>query len=241
MRLATHDVYVVHGQRSVVGVFQNSRLSVTKAYAYALQHCFGMKPRSAWFYLSDTSGSRTAPISGSKIKSSGRIGLHTHKILTEGLLGADLEPMTRRFTAVLPLSAELRNINNEWSCHDDLSHFFELFLGRAVLESLFGSLLLKLNQDFAQDLFEYDQLVMTLARRIPRFLYPRPYTLRAKIIESIKKWQSVASQTTDLGSVEKVEAAWGSRMMKNRYQKLMEMDGQDADSVASANFGLIWA
>ena len=34
---------------------------------------------------------------------------------------------------------------------------------------------------------------------------------------------------------------WGSAMMRERYKTLRSINGQDGDSVASTDLGLIWA
>ncbi|KAF2470377.1 cytochrome P450 [Lindgomyces ingoldianus] len=243
VRLVTEDIYIVHGPKYVTEIFQNPNLSVTKAYAYALQYCFGMHPKAAAAYHNDTSGSRTKPIMGSYVKPTGRIGYSTHENLVDCLLKSGLEPTTTQFETALFQYLQLCNLNEEWVYYDDIAKFFENLLGQAILKALFGPLLLEANEHFVEDLFEYDKVVMNLARRVPWFINPKPYRLRKKIVESIKRWHSAAKLVSDsvTASASDADSAWGSSIMKDRHEMLMNSEGQDEDSVASTDFGLIWA
>lgn len=230
---------MVHGPKNIIAVSQNVNLRVTKAYGYALRHCFGMKKAAAAAYDRDTSGSREKAILGSHVAANGRIGHATHANLAQGLLVDGLEPMTQRFQAALSRALEACEIGDEGKHYDDLATFFEDVLGRAVLESVFGPLLLQTNPTFVRDLFEYDKTVMDLARRVPWILKPLPYRLRSLLIQSVKKWHAAATSTPEAERTS--QAGWGSSMLKSRYETLMELDSQDADSVASADFALVWA
>jgi len=245
VRLVNEDIYMVHGAKNITAVSQNVHLRVTRAYGYALRHCFGMSKAAAAAYDRDTSGSREKPIAGSRVGEHGRIGHVTHANLAQGLLVDGLEPMTGRFHAALSQALEACEIGQDWKHYDDLAAFFEDVLGRAVLESVFGPLLLQTNPTFVRDLFEYDKTVMDLARRVPWFLKPLPYRLRGVLVESVKRWHAAASSSSSSSAPEPDSstawAGWGSSMLQARYEKLMQCDGQDADSVASANFALLWA
>jgi len=245
VRLVNEDIYMVHGAKNITAVSQNVHLRVTRAYGYALRHCFGMSKAAAAAYDRDTSGSREKPIAGSRVGEHGRIGHVTHANLAQGLLVDGLEPMTGRFHAALSQALEACEIGQDWKHYDDLAAFFEDVLGRAVLESVFGPLLLQTNPTFVRDLFEYDKTVMDLARRVPWFLKPLPYRLRGVLVESVKRWHAAASSSSSSSVPEPDSstawAGWGSSMLQARYEKLMQCDSQDADSVASANFALLWA
>lgn len=240
VRLINEDIYIVHGPKNVTAVSQNSNLRVTKAYGYALRHCFGMKQAAAAAYDRDTSGSREKPIAGSNVPEKGRIGHFTHANIAQGLLVDGLEPMTRGFQASLSQALEACEVDQEWKQYDDLATFFEDVLGRAVLESVFGPLLLQTNPTFVRDLFEYDKTVMDLARRVPWFIKPLPYRLRSIIVQSVKRWHAAATSMPDAEDSPS-PSGWGSSMFKSRYEGLMRSDSQDADSVASTDFALLWA
>ncbi|KAF2846617.1 cytochrome P450 [Plenodomus tracheiphilus IPT5] len=241
IRLINEDIYIVHGPKNVTAVSQNTNLSVTKAYGYALRHCFGMKKAAAALYHRDTSGSRTKPIAGSNVSASSRIGIHTHANIAEGLLVTGLEPMTQRFEAALAAALHDHKIDTEWKQYSDLATFFEDVLGRAVLDAVFGPALLETNKSFVRDLFEYDKVVMDLARRVPWFIKPLPYRLRSGIVKMVKKWHTAVTSTSPSDQSNNSHSGWGSSMLKSRYEMLMRSDTQDADSVASTDFAFIWA
>ncbi|KAJ5533734.1 cytochrome P450 [Penicillium frequentans] len=79
------------------------------------------------------------------------------------------------------------------------------------LESIFGPLLLQVNPGFMDMLWEFDELTPSLSKHVPRWLLPRAYRLRDFLLEQVHVWHF-----------------------------LLAVDGQDDDSIASSDLGLIW-
>lgn len=242
--LLKDDLYLVQGAKNVAEVFRTSSLTVTLAYGIVLKCCFGMADKAADIYVADTSGCQLKPIAGSHVQRQGRVSYQTHESLLQGLLGTGLAPATDRFESAFNDSLCSLNIHEEWTHFPDLLAFFEDHVGSAVIKAIFGSALLSENPDFLRDLWAYDKVVMSLAKRLPAFWIPGAYELRNKLLLSIRRWHRYARthpDELDEGQSVDVDPVWGCRMMRDRYKMLLGIENQDHDSVASTDLGFIWA
>ncbi|PYI05542.1 cytochrome P450 [Aspergillus sclerotiicarbonarius CBS 121057] len=248
VNLVNDEVYLVQGQKNILSVFSNPGLTVTRAYGLVLKHCFGMDQKAVVVYVSDTSGPRQRPIPGSKTPFNRRVSYHTHENLIQGLLGSGLGPTTERLDAALYASLDQAvPISPTWTYKEDLTQFFEDHLGTAMLQALYGPLLLAEHPDFNRKLWQYDKHIMALAKRLPAWLIPGSYRLRDELLRTIEKWHQRATElstaTPDRPKADPNEADphWGSAMMRERNRMLLRIDGQDLQSVASTDLGFIWA
>ena len=203
-----------------------------------------MAKRSAKAYLADTSGSQHKPNSRSSVGERGRVSYHTHENLVKGLLEPGLICRSGRFEEILTQSLFAMDINSEWVEFPDLLDLFQDQVGSAVLKTIFGNCLLLLNPNFVRDLWQYDLAVMNLARRLPSFIIPKAYRLREELLSSIKRWYSFAKKGSRERKTDPIDGSdlfWGSAMMRDRHDMLVDLDDQDIDSVASTDLGFIWA
>lgn len=242
--LLKDDIYLVHGAKHVAEVFRTSSLSVNLAYGIALKYCFGMAQKAADMYFSDTSGTRHKPIAGSNVQSRNRVSYLTHESLLKCLLGTDLAPASDRFERALTEALHPLSVNKEWVDFPDLSEFFNDFVGTAIIKALFGSALLSQNPDFVHDLWAYDKVVMSLAKRLPALWMPEAIKLRNKLLLSVRRWHElVRARSDEVETIqdEDIELAWGSKMIRDRYKILLGVENQTPDSVASTDLAFIWA
>lgn len=172
--LLTDDLYLVHGAKNIAEAFRAKSLSVTWSMGFVLRHCFGMSGHAASIYFKDTSGPGKKPILGSKTKPADRIYYKTHETLLDGLLRQGLAPMTDRLEVEMRASISSLQISDDWTNFPDLLKFYQLFLGTAVIKRVFGSTILSQNPDFVQDLWDFDEVVMSLAKRLPICLLQKP-------------------------------------------------------------------
>ncbi|GCB28270.1 cholesterol 7-alpha-monooxygenase [Aspergillus awamori] len=238
------EVYLVQGHKNISSIFSNPKLTVTRAYGVVLKYCCGMDQKAVDVYVSDTSGSRERPIPGSRIPSNRRVGYHTHENLFHGLLGSGLGHTIERFDAAIKSSLDNAvPTGPTWTYVDDLTEFFEDHLGAAILETLFGPLLLTESPGFHRTLWKYDRYIMSMAKRLPSWLIPEGYQLRDKVLSGIMKWHKRATELSARHSADVGEddPYWGSAMMRERHKMLLGIDEQDLRSVASTDLALIWA
>ena len=207
-------------------------------------HCFGMSRKAADIYYKDTSGPRTKPNNGSETSPHNRIYYKTHETLLDGLLRQGLQPMTDRLEVELRSSITSLQISDDWTNFPDLMEFYQIFLGTVVIKTVFGSTLLSQNPDFVQDLWDFDPLVMNLARRLPIVFAPKAYRLRRKLLQCIKRWHTYArthSAGYESDGDQDGDPYWGCKMIRDRYATLCDTENQDHYSVASTDLAFIWS
>lgn len=236
-----HDVYLVKGAKNVAEIFRKPALSVTLAYGITLRYCFGMASQAAAVYNSDTSGSHEKAIAKSNVLPHNRVSYRTHENLVQGLLGA-LTPASDRFENTLTESFYSLPISDEWVEFPDLVQFFEDHIGTAIVETTFGSALLAQNPGFIRDLWAYDKVVMSLAKRLPSFWTPDAYRLREKLRLCVKRWHAGLIRNEDEGKEVRGDGFIQTpQAIRDRLRMLLSIDKQDFDAVASTDLGLIWA
>lgn len=94
-------------------------------------------------------------------------------------------PKFERFQNILKRNLNAEHIGEERVGFPDLFVFFCNNVGKAVLESLFGPSLLAINPGFTDDLWEFDENVVHLAKRMPRFMIPGAYRVRERLLAQI--------------------------------------------------------
>lgn len=237
--LVKDDLYLVHGAKGIAELFRTPSLSVPLAYSIALIYCFGIAQKAVNVYLADSPGSQLKTIEGSDVKPQNRVYYRTHESLLQRLLGPGLAPVSDLFESLLTHSLRSLSITEEWMTFPDLREILEDNLGAVVLESIFGPVLLSQNPGFVRDLWSFDRVVMSLAKRLPVFCIPASQT---QLLQSIKKWHALArthSNEVEITQDEDSDPLWGCKMIRDRFRMLLDVENQDYDSVASTNLGLI--
>ncbi|KAJ5885522.1 cytochrome P450 [Penicillium taxi] len=216
-------------------------------YVVALKTLFGMKDKAREAYAADNSGPHRKPHPKSQVAPYNRVDYLTHDSLLRGLIGPGLLPTFQRFRGIFKkqtmMCLDRQDQSTQWVPMPDMLQFYKDHIGRAILESIFGPLLLSVNPTFMKTLWEFDEASPVLARSIPRWLVPHAYRCRDSLIEQIQNWYKYAraqfhdSLITEDGND---DPCWGSEMMRERQQFLLAVDGQDDASLASTDLGLIW-
>ncbi|KAL8915923.1 MAG: hypothetical protein Q9172_006566 [Xanthocarpia lactea] len=203
-----------------------------------------MSRQAADIYYKDTSGPRKILNPGSKTEPLNRIYYRTHEKLLKGLLGQGLSPMTDRLEEEISASMSSLQISEEWMYFPDLMEFYQIAIGSIVIKTIFGGTLLSRNPDFVRMLWEFDGVIMRLAKRLPIICAPKTYWLRRKLLECIKRWHTYArthsagfESTGDQDS----DPLWGCKMIRERYLMLRDTEDQDHESVASTDLAFIWS
>ena len=203
-----------------------------------------MAQKAVSTYFDDTSGPQVKPIPGSNVDAQARVSHQTHEVLVKGLLGPGLAPTYSRFENNLTASLQTLGKDGEWMEYPDFLEFFEDVVGKAIVEAIFGSELLSQNPEFVRDLWTYDAVVMSLARRLPAFCNPQAHRVRRKLLGCIKRWHEFARAKSGVrgdSDGNDFDPVWGSRMMRERQDVLLGIQNQDYDSVAATDLAFIWA
>ncbi|KAF2675666.1 cytochrome P450 [Lentithecium fluviatile CBS 122367] len=246
--IAFKDIYFIQDHFAVAAMWKQSQLaSPIYIYAYALQNVFGMPSTCLQAYRSDSSGPYKKPFPGTNVEPQNRVDFLTHESLVRAFSGPGLKPSFDRFQRSVERRLDglcPRTAATEWIQHYDMLSWFRNIIGEALLETLFGKRLLELNPNFVEDLWHFDHSVPWLAKQIPRFLMPKAYKTRLRLLEGIKRWHSVARREFDDGMIfpdGDGDPVWGSYLMRERQSILASVEGQDEEGVAAADLGLIWA
>ncbi|KAL4934894.1 hypothetical protein BDV06DRAFT_234963 [Aspergillus oleicola] len=246
--LLVSGVYLVQDPEAVTAMWKHPDLSSPiYIYTVGLRSLFGMEEKAIETYTADDSGPYRKPHAKSNVMPHNRADFLTHDSLLRGLTGPGLAPAFQRFQVVFCREAEgikSLTVQGEWVRMPDMLQFFRDRVGRAVLTSLFGPALLKINPTFMENMWAFDAVTPYLAKRVPRFFYLKGYRARDKLLQQIQSWYRYARSHFDASQLDADKDGdpfWGSAMMRERQEFILKMQQQDDASLASADLGLMWS
>ncbi|KAL4739044.1 hypothetical protein BDV11DRAFT_170424 [Aspergillus similis] len=94
-----------------------------------------------------------------------------------------------------------------------------------------------------ENMWAFDAATPYLAKRVPRFFYPKGYRARDKLLQQIQSWYRYARSHFDASQLDADKDGdpfWGCAMMRDRQEFLLKMHQQNDASLASADLGLMW-
>lgn len=238
------DVYVVQDRETIKKVAKHPALtSPMDLYIFSLKYMFGMPKAALEVYRKDDSGPLAKPYPGSNVAPADRIDYMLHQNFLRQWSGPNLSTTTQRFKRGLESRIDALGFSDEWTTIDDFYSLLAKVVSAALVESIFGPSLLRLNPGFIDDLWQYDDAIPWLARGIPWWIMPRPYRLRDSLRDQIKKWYAAARRDFTESSIEADgdgDPYWGSAFV--RYlQKTLSEGGHDDASLSAQDLGTIWA
>lgn len=153
--------------------------------------------------------------------------------------------MADRYMDILAKQLRQLDVDQEWVEMPDLYRFLQMHVARASIEAMCGEYILRLNPTLVEDFWAFDQSVGTLLKGLPRWMCPREYAARDKLLASVKKWHAFAHQHSDCTKTEPEDPDWdpyfGHKLVKERQKYSLKMAAMDADACASEDMGLIFA
>ena len=244
VKIVGSDIYLIQGQENIASLFKQTAASTaTYMHMFCLKNLFGMHRGPLAVYEADDSGDRPEPHAGSTTASHNRIDFLTHESLVKYFSGPSMSRLFDRFNRSLANRLTNLAIGTEWEEIPDFLDIIQMNLSEAVLEAMMGPQILVQNPTFVADLFKYDSAMPTLSKGLPRFMDPAAYAIRDKMLFMIKRWYTYAETHFDEKLVDldgDFDPCWGSEHMRYRQQVLRNVDGFDADAIASSDLGLIW-
>ena len=236
---------MVQGRDNVVSLFKQTTASTaTYVHMFCLKNLFGMRSRPLSVYGADNSGDRSEPYPDSTIQPHNRIDFLTHESLLKFFSGPSMTRLFQRFCHHLSDRITALHIGDDWEDIPDFLDFIQIELSTAVLEATMGPQLIAQNPTFVRDLFLYDSAIPTLSKGFPSFMNPGAHKIRAKMLSMIKRWHIYARENFDEDLIDPdgdFDPYWGSEHMRHRQKILRNVDGFDADALATSDLGLIWA
>ena len=242
VRFMFQEFYILQGAANILALFKQHSLSAFAVHGSLLRHVFSLPRAAAEVYYKDDSGEHSKAHIDSIIEPRNRVDFLTRSSFLKFLTGPGLAPVSRRFECNVTQRLELLDIGAEWTRRSNLMDLFHHDLSAAVLDSMCGPTLVEQNPGFPRDLWILDHNVMTLFGRTPRFLVPNAYGARDRALSAVKKWHAWARENFDAKSVDVDgdDPFWGAKFFRDRQTMFFNMDGFNADAIASQELAFIW-
>ncbi|KAH8168936.1 cytochrome p450 domain-containing protein [Sarocladium implicatum] len=245
LALPGQDSYQVSSTEHVAKVFRSQGMIMTESHSRTHEFGFGMPRAGALLFEKDDSGYGPHPLQESTVEPDDRIMYHQHNFTIKNLSGESLSTLTRRYQEELvktftQLSGEL---GDEWVELPDLTEFLHKHVAHAAVIAIYGPHLLRLNPGFIDDLWSFFPWVMFLLLKLPRWLAPRVYRTRERLLEGIMRYYQHAEANYDAkGSEQQWEEHWGSRFTRTKHREFWGgFSAMDAKARAAEDLSFLWA
>lgn len=243
LKLGRNRVNFVSGAETVAKLWRSKNLDATAETSFSLKVFFATPDYSMRVYLGDKSGVSPQPHPESNVVEKNRYYYQNRKAVVGFFNGAGLKSMGNRFVDLLIKEITMLHLGPQWTEQEDLCAFVQkLFIGPAV-EAMCGPILLAQNPDFGNNFWQIDHDMYYFFKAYPKWFAPGAYRNRRKLLNDVKSWHTIARQRFEESSIERDghDPFYGSPLMRTRQQYLSNVDGLDADAIASQDLGLIWA
>ncbi|KAL9122095.1 MAG: hypothetical protein Q9187_001355 [Circinaria calcarea] len=238
------SLYFLQGAENIVTLWKKSTLVPgTRIHLFFLKHLFGMPEEAIEVYALDNSGIKAQPLPGSNVSPHHRIHHLTHTSMLKFMGGAGLAKWYERWASIFLKNLQSLDLGEDWVEMPDLMDFVSEHFGSAVLESMCGPTLRKINPNFMQDLKDYHYGQPKRSKCIPEWMMPQAYAIRRKILSNIKEWHATARKKTKDNNIiqdKDFDSWWGSDFMKDRQGVFEGIKEFDYEAYASSDLGLIW-
>ncbi|KAI1382460.1 cytochrome P450 [Hypoxylon crocopeplum] len=228
--------YVVSGPEAVTAFFKNTRdLSTTSRGITIIQNAFGC-PRHLAHHFQPRYSPEGIP---------DEIEQAIHRGVQTGLSGPQLEVLATRFQINLTerIAASRDEIGNDWVEIPDLCDFVQKYVIESAICTFFGPFMVSLNPNIVDDFLEFNSYIRLLFMGMPRWLIPKAYKARQRMVENIQRWQKHARDHCEPANIEDVdwEPYYGSKFIRERQSLLTKRGILDEMARAAENFANLWA
>jgi hypothetical protein len=245
IKLANHKIFLLRGPELIQAIWRYKGVITSPAHqAFVLIGVFGMNPKAVQPYHLDDSGLQVNPHPKSNVAPHNRIDHLTHVGFMKLLTGDGLSKLYQRWAQEFNRRLQALAIGDEWGPEiPDIMDYWQMPLTASMNVALAGPLLECINPDFTREFNEFLIYVHPLIKRVPRWLIPRAFRLRKKLVGNVRTWQNIArsrASPSDIDTERDYDPWWGSECFRERQKYLSKVDGWDHDSLAISDFGLLW-
>lgn len=246
MKIGPLQSYLISSASAFMSLTKSwQHLTPKPAIAVAIENVFGTPSEAIHVYKDDDSGIAPTPLQGTNVEPKKRIWYHHSKVAHMYLSGKSLQELGTRFMELLSHNiAEDESIGTKWIERPDLYLFWQDQIFEAALGALFGPHLLRLNPTFTRDFWAYVGCMSTLMMGLPRWITPKSWRARKKVLEGIKTWHRYAVAHSDPGKEGREkdwDEYWGSTYLKARYRFVSATSAMDEDAHAADDLALMVA
>lgn len=243
LQFFTTRINFVIGPDNIAALWRCKELDAKAVTCFSLKTFFSTTEESMKVYNGDSSGVNPQPHPKSNVATKDRYYYQNRKAIVGFFNGDGLKSMGNRFSALLTKEISQLDIGHEWTEHGDLYGFIQNLLIGPAVEAMCGPVLLKRNPTFGDEFWKIDHDIYYFFKGFPRWLAPRRYQNRRKLLDSVKDWHAFARENFHNSCIESDghDPYYGSPLMRARQDYLSQIDGLDADAIASQDLGLLWA
>jgi hypothetical protein len=158
--------------------------------------------------------------------------------------GSTLASMAEKYISVLRRNLSEKMFQEKfWTEIEDLWSFFQNEITKAVMETIFGSAILKQYPGLVRDFWIFDKNIENFTNGKPRFLMPHAYKARSELLQNIKKWLQAVHAGSDFARDGEDDPDWdaekGSKFWQARDTVYARIPSLDFDARASEALGMM--
>lgn len=245
IRVGPKTFTLVANPEHVQTLFKKSRLLSNKSVTvFVLDYLLGASKKVISFYNADNSGMAAKAHAGSHVKQEDRVFYFQIRTAHKYLSGQHLHSLNDRYLATLDRDLEAKDIGQDWVEYPDLYKFLQSTVTRASIETVFGSALLELNPSFIDDFWEFEANAPNFLHGMPRWLIPKAYSTREKLISAFMRMHAYASTRSDCSKTGPEDPDWepalGSKLIRTRQEHMLKMGPMDDRARACEDLGLMF-
>ncbi|KAH8892796.1 cytochrome P450 [Thozetella sp. PMI_491] len=246
IKAGVHSFSIFSKPEHIQAVLQSSkRLSAKVSTMFALRFLLALPKEVIPFYLADDSGMAATPREGSKTAQEDRIHFLQARTAQKFLSAPHLSGLIERYRTVLENNLDKLDISYEWTDMDDLYWFLQKLVTQSSTEAIMGSKILELNPRLVEDFWLFQSYTRHFLHFFPRWLIPKAYEARERLLAGIKRWHTYAHQHSDCTQVAPTDPDWdphlGTKFVKARQFRYLQMKPMTAEARACEDLGLIFA
>ncbi|KAM0321290.1 hypothetical protein ACHAPQ_009513 [Fusarium lateritium] len=239
--------FIPHG-KYIVELFKASRHLTTKSLSIlTVRDAFGLPAPDMLLYAGDDSGFDAKPAPGwENVEPMKRFHFVQHRDMHSFLTGSSLNAMTGKFVEVYSrnIDQDTKFHEDQWIEIDDLYEWLKNSLLRAAVDALCGDKFLELSPEFLEEFWSFDFHLPNLFKRLPRWVVPKSYNARDRVLQSVLRYHEFGRQQLDFSDEDVLKKDWtpefGARLMSAR-QKMFKNVGISARGGAALDLGMMWA
>ncbi|KAL5465261.1 hypothetical protein PMIN06_000742 [Paraphaeosphaeria minitans] len=195
-------------------------------------------------YLADDSGSGPKSHHLSSVETQNRTDRLSHSVFKDVLSGSDTASLCQRYVLRLCNALDQSDITESWTSQPDLVNFVGGALTLANTEALWGTHLTE-TSNFCDDLIKFFKDTQIFTYRLPRWLIPKAFARRERLLSDLHRWQSFATgvdgHIAPWEDNEYNDGKWGSKRLRKWQADFLGMDDADATGLASVHLTFAWA
>ncbi|KAF9699651.1 hypothetical protein EKO04_002455 [Ascochyta lentis] len=247
LRLMVMNVVYLTEPDHISSLFRRSGELTNGPYRKFVSSTFGVPKDFQKFFAADNTGLSRNPLPGTNVKPEHRVDYLMHTFIVQFMTGKSLKSLARRFTANMEDRLKTQSRAEGSETHDCLYDFVKVNMFHSSVTAMFGKQLFKIDPDFCDHFWRFEEGMPELAKSLPRFIYPKQYKARDVCLQTVRTWQRKLDEQRNRDpdaayelSVKDYDDFFGSGIVKKRHLAFAKMEVMGVDARASEDLALLW-